>query len=158
MVDKFNTAWQIVRLRAQQIKDYETKLNFVLLYLYAHPNRHNYGRVHNWLVMTAAGYKDQKIKKVFCSQAKEIEVSKQLYSSETDNDCSLKELSNNFLKQLYSNLKKRKYNFQFKSVPEAHTRYLGELEAELNQRGINKMLLKEAQKKFIPSGRTNGFK
>ena len=56
---KFNPLWQLARVKARKISNYKQKLEYVLKYLDDNPNVHDFSRVHNWLVMTAAGYKNK---------------------------------------------------------------------------------------------------
>lgn len=134
-VDKFNISWQIVRTDARDIKDVDSKISFVLRFLKDHPNKHNYGRVHNWLRMTKLGYKSEPEKaNKFEDALDRIENTKEKYSSEEDPGADLDKISDEKLKKVYNDLKKRKYGFQIKTVPKAHTEFLSKLEKEIETR------------------------
>ena len=134
-VDKFNISWQIVRTDARDIKDVDDKISFVLRFLNDHPNKHNYGRVHNWLRMTKLGYKSEPEKaNKFEHTLDKIENHKEKYSSEEDPGSDLDTISDEKLKKVYNDLKKRKYGFQIKTVPKAHTEFLSKLEKEIESR------------------------
>ena len=134
-VNKFNIPWQLVRTEARDIKDVSKKISSVIQFLKDHPNKHNYGRVHNWLRMTKLGYKSQPTEtKKFDDALEAIENKKENYSSEEDYEIDIKELSDDKLQKVYKDLKKRKYGFQIKTVPKAHTEFLSKLEREIEKR------------------------
>jgi hypothetical protein len=134
-VNKFNISWQLVRTEARDIKDVSEKISFVLKFLKDHPNKHNYGRVHNWLRMTKLGYKSQPKEALKFDNALEtLDNKKENYSSEEDYEVDLKDLSNEKIKKVYKDLKKRKYGFQIKTIPKAHTAFLSKLEKEIAER------------------------
>ena len=134
-VNKFNIPWQLVRTEARDIKDVSKKISSVIQFLKDHPNKHNYGRVHNWLRMTKLGYKSQPSEaKKFDDALEAIENKKENYSSEEDYEIDIKELSDDKLQKVYKDLKKRKYGFQIKTVPKAHTEFLSKLEREIEKR------------------------
>jgi len=121
-VDKFNISWQIVRTDARDIKDVSEKISFVLRFLKDHPNKHNFGRVHNWLRMTKLGYKSQPHEASKFDKALEtLQKKEENYSSDEDYEIDIKDLSDSKLQKVYKDLKKRKYGFQIKTVPKAHT-------------------------------------
>jgi hypothetical protein len=97
-VNKFNISWQLVRTEARDIKDVSEKISFVLRFLKDHPNKHNYGRVHNWLRMTKLGYKSQpKEASKFDNALETLDKKKENYSSEEDYEADLKDLSDDML-------------------------------------------------------------
>jgi len=134
--NKFNISWQIVRVNARKIKDVKEKIYYVLNFLKENPNKHNYDRVHNWLSMTKLGYKsNSEAMEVFDSVIDNIEHHKNdRFSSEEDSPNDLETISTDDLEKVYKDLKQRKYGFQYKTVPVAHTKFLNELEKELNKR------------------------
>jgi hypothetical protein len=135
-VDKFDINWQIVRTDARDIKDVSQKISHVMHFLNDNPTKENYGRVHNWLRMTKLGYKSEPEKaQEFEHALDKIENNKDKYSSEGSKG-DISSISDDKLKKVYKDLKKRKYGFQIKTVPKAHTNFLGELEKELEKRRI----------------------
>jgi hypothetical protein len=137
-VNKFNPAWQIVRTEARDIKDVDKKISFVLNFLNRESNKHNYGRVHNWLRMTKLGYKSEPDKaEKFDKALDKIESNKEKYSSEEDTNADVSSMSDSNLKKVYNDLKKRKYGFQIKTVPKAHTQFLNQLEREIEKRKLS---------------------
>lgn len=136
-VNKFNISWQLVRTEARDIKDVSKKISFVLRFLKDHPNKHNYGRVHNWLRMTKLGYKSQpqEVSK-FDNALETLDKKKENYSSDEDYETDIKDLSDDKLQKVYKDLKKRKYGFQIKTVPKAHTAFLNKLEKEIEKRNL----------------------
>ena len=136
-VNKFDIGWQVVRTDARDLKDVPEKISFVLQFLNSHPTKENYGRVHNWLRMTKLGYKSEPEKaQKFENALDQIENNKEKYSSEGSSEGDLSSISNDKLKKVYKDLKKRKYGFQIKTVPKAHTEFLNKLETELGKRRI----------------------
>ena len=134
-VNKFNISWQIVRTDARDIKDVDDKISFILRFLNDHPNKHNYGRVHNWLRMTKLGYKSEPEKaNKFEDALDKIENKKEKYFSEEDPGSDLESIGKDSLEKVYKDLKKRKYGFQIKTVPKAHTEFLSKLENEIERR------------------------
>lgn len=136
-VNKFNIPWQLVRTEARDIKNVSEKISYVIRFLKDHPNKYNYGRVHNWLRMTKLGYKSQPQEaKKFDDAIEAIENKKENYSSEEDYETDIKDLSDDKLQKVYKDLKKRKYGFQIKTVPKAHTEFLSKLEKEIEKRDL----------------------
>jgi len=131
--NKFNILWQIVRTKARKIKDPEQKIKYVLDFLFAHKNVHNKDRVENWLRMTAVSYKEPAVREMFQQALSEVDA-KEYDTVDTDKD--LKDVSTNDLLLVYNDLKKRKYGFQFKAVPIAHTIFMTQLEEELKKRNL----------------------
>lgn len=130
MVNKFNIHWQIVRVKARAIKDVDSKIIYVLGFLTHNKNKHNYERVSNWLKMTGVAYTGGNRDK-FEYALSEIKKVSQEYQSDVDNDNILSSVSEADLRMVYKDLSTRKYNFQFKSVPKAHTEFMEKLEKEL---------------------------
>lgn len=131
--DKFNIQWQIVRTDARAIKDPGKKIQFVLSFLNKHKNIHNYGRVHNWLKMTGVAYKGD-VRKKFEDAVAKLEKRHGEFSSTQDTDGNLSKMTTAQLQKVYKDLSKRKYGFQYKNVPKAHTEFMGRLKAELDKR------------------------
>lgn len=131
--DKFNIQWQIVRTDARAIKDPAKKIQFVLNFLNKHKNIHNYGRVHNWLKMTGVAYKGD-VRGKFEDAVAKLEKRHGEFSSTQDTDGNLSKMTTAELQKVYKDLSKRKYGFQYKNVPKAHTEFLGRLKAELDKR------------------------
>jgi len=131
--DKFNIQWQLARTQARDIKDVDKKISFVLSYLNKNKNIHNYGRVHNWLKMTGVAYKGDQREK-FMDAVKSLEANKNKYSSTEDTGNDISKMSTAELQKVYKDLSKRKYGFQIKTVPKAHTDFLAALKKELETR------------------------
>jgi len=131
-VNKFDFGWQLVRTEAKKIKDINQKIGYVLNFLESNPSPENWGRVHNWLRMTKLGYKEAD-RKYFDTALEKIETSRGNYN-ETDTETDLEKIPTDQLRKVYTDLKKRKYGFQFKTVPVAHTEFLHKLEQEIKKR------------------------
>lgn len=132
-VNKFNIHWQIVRTNARTIKDINNKIDYVLGFLNANKNIHNYGRVLNWLRMTKLGY-PEKDRKIFENSIIALEKNKNAYNNISDDDNDLSKISTLDLKKVYNDLSKRKYGFQYKTVPKEHIEFLDQLKKELDTR------------------------
>lgn len=132
-VNKFNIKWQIARVNARDIKDVDDKINHVMNFLDSNKNAHNYGRVHNWVKMTGVAYKGDDRKK-FEDTLDSMEKNREKYSSSEDNDGDLKKIPTEDLRKVHKDLSKRKYGFQYKSVPKAHTDFMNQLDNELKSR------------------------
>lgn len=131
--NKFNIHWQIVRTQARDIKDPDAKIKHVMNHLNSNKNIHNFGRVHNWLKMTGVAYKgDDRAKFERATDA--LEKRKNEFSSPEDTGNDLSKVSKEDLQKVHKDLSKRKYGFQYKSVPKAHTDFMGQLKAELDKR------------------------
>ena len=130
--NKFNIHWQIVRTNARDIKDVDDKISYVIKFLNKNKNIHNYGRVHNWLKMTGVAYKGEKREK-FVEILSEVEYNKEEYASKEDMSNDLNSIPKEDLEKVYKDLSKRKYGFQYKSVPKAHTEFLNKLEEVLDK-------------------------
>lgn len=131
--NKFNIHWQLVRTQARDIKDPDEKINHVMKHLNGNKNVHNYGRVHNWLKMTGVAYKGDDRKK-FEDATRALEKRQHEFSSTDDTANDLSKVSKEDLEKVHKDLSKRKYGFQYKSVPKAHTEFMGHLKAELDKR------------------------
>ena len=123
-VNKFNIEWQMVRVRARAIKDVESKVAFVLDWIGENYNDNNVDRVNNWLKMTSYAYKDRS--------AFDVKLEKLGISEDSNNDLS--KVSTSDLQMVFKDLSKRKYGFQYKSVPKAHTEFMIKLSEELESR------------------------
>lgn len=131
--NKFNIKWQIVRTDARDIKDPGKKLSFVLNFLKQNPNKQNYDRVLNWVKMTGVAYKgDDRAK--FEKEYDDLKTKSDDYDREESDDNDLSKISTSELKKVYNDLSKRKYGFQYKSVPKDHTQFMAALEKELKTR------------------------
>jgi hypothetical protein len=131
--NKFNIHWQIVRTQARDIKDPDAKIKHVMNHLNSNKNIHNFGRVHNWLKMTGVAYKgDDRAK--FEQATGALEKRKSEFSSSEDNGNDLSKVSTADLQKVHRDLSKRKYGFQYKTVPKAHTDFMDQLKAELDKR------------------------
>ena len=134
-VNKFNIGWQAVRTEARSIKDVNEKIKFVLDFLNNHPNIYNYERVMNWIKMTGVAYPDKsESRNAFKITEHQLRNNRQNYSSEEDDSEDLSKISTDTLRMVLDDLKKRKYGFQFKQVPPAHTAFVERLEQELSTR------------------------
>lgn len=131
--NKFNIHWQIVRTQARDIKDPDAKIKHVMNHLNSNKNIHNFGRVHNWLKMTGVAYKGEDRAK-FERATDALEKRKDEFSSTEDTGNDLSKVSKEDLQKVHKDLSKRKYGFQYKSVPKAHTDFMGQLKAELDKR------------------------
>lgn len=131
--NKFNIHWQIVRTQARDIKDPDAKIKHVMNHLNSNKNIHNFGRVHNWLKMTGVAYKgDDRSKFEHATGA--LEKRKSEFSSSEDNGNDLSKVSKEDLQKVHKDLSKRKYGFQYKTVPKAHTDFMDQLKSELDKR------------------------
>ena len=135
MSSKFDIQWQIVRTQARDIKDPEKKVDFVLEFLFDHPNIPNKERVLNWLRMTSVAYPDPETKEIFKDAQDYIRENSQKFTR-GDNTTKISDVSDKDLLMVYKDLSKRKYGFQFKKVPEAHTQFMKRLEVEMGKRGL----------------------
>lgn len=131
---KFNISWQLVRVAAKGIKDPSLKLSFVRSFLKRHPNVHNYVRVLNWIKMTALGYKNTSPIEaaLYDTEARLLVSNKEKYAAEADMPNDFSKVSREDLQMVYDDLLKRKYGFQFKSIPQAHTDFLEQLKQYLD--------------------------
>jgi len=130
---KFNSLWQLTRVKARQMRNYKEKLAYVLNYLENNPNIHDYARVHNWLVMTAAGYKNKMPEAAieFIKAADKISANKDLYNLPKDNGYEISDLTFEELQMVLNDLEGRKYGFQFKKTPKAHIEFVDALKKQI---------------------------
>lgn len=128
--NKFNIHWQLARTQVRKLKDVDAKIRFVMNFLDRHKNIHNYGRVHNWLKMTGVAYKGDQREK-FEDAVARLEANKSKYASVDDNENDFSKVSKDDLKSVYKDLSKRKYGFQYKSVPKAHIDFMDRLKKAL---------------------------
>jgi len=131
--NKFDIKWQIVRTDARDIKDPSKKLSFVLNFLEKNPSKQNYDRVANWVKMTGVSYKGNDREK-FEKAHDKLKQDKEEYKESNDEDNDLSKINTSELQKVYKDLSKRKYGFQFKSVPKAHTEFINAVEKELKSR------------------------
>ena len=132
-VNKFNIHWQIVRVKARSKKNICEKIKYVMDFYEENKNYHNYKRVLNWLQMTALGYKNRWDRVLFSEAASKIssDVSEVVgWYIDIENDLS--KVAKEDLIKVYKDLAKRKYGFQFKSIPKGHSIFLNELEEHIN--------------------------
>lgn len=134
-VNKFNIHWQIVRADAKSIKKVDEKIKFIINFLNSNKNIHNYERVLNWLKMTSLSYENNN-RVIFNNCIHNIENNYNEYQSCVDNVNNLEDISTNDLLKVFKDLSKRKYNFQFKSVPKDHTNFMDNLNNEIAKRKI----------------------
>lgn len=120
---KFNIHWQLVRVNARKLKDVATKAAYVVGWYNDNMNAHNYNRVHNWLLMTAYAYKDEK-RAYLNKQAEDLVES----LSMTDLTNNLNDVSMDDAVRVYKDLSKRKGDFIYKGLPKAHIEFMLELE------------------------------
>lgn len=147
-VNKFNTLWQVARLKAKENKDVDSKINIVRENLFDNPSPENYGRVFNWTQMTKLGYKNSSLESVkkFEDFLDYLEVNKHKFS-EKDKDMDLKDLSEIVFIKLYQDLAGRKNNFHHKGKrPVSMSQYLSEMEEVAEERGIDLKNKKKPQK------------
>lgn len=130
--NKFNIYWQIVRVKARDIKDVHAKLKYVLDFLNKHKNIHNYERVLNWVQMTGVAYKGEQ-RKAFEDAAAKLKENKDAYSSSEDLDNDLSKVDRSEVEKVYADLSKRKYGFQYKTVPKAHVEFMEKLKSHLGK-------------------------
>mgnify|MGYP003630828843 CR=1 FL=1 len=129
MVNKFNIRWQLVRVKAKKIKDVENKIEFVLNFLKKNNSKENFGRIINWLKMARLGYKDTNKRQL-------LDLAEKIKCDVRDkvNDLSL--IISDDLLMVYRDLNKRKYGFQYKSIPKSHIEFVTKLKAELIKREV----------------------
>jgi hypothetical protein len=131
-VNKFNIHWQIVRVDARAIKEVHAKIAFVLKFLNAHKNIHNYERAVNWLKMTGVAYKGEQ-RTAFEEAVAKLEAAKAKYSATEDTENDLDKVSDEDIKKVYKDLSTRKYGFQYKTVPKDHTDFMAKLKKRMEK-------------------------
>lgn len=133
-VNKFSIGWQLTRVQAKKFKDPDEKISHVLKFLKTNPTQENHGRVLNWMRMTGLGYKDD-VRAKFNKHADHLANTKDKYTSrEKTGSDNLSGVSDKDLEAVHKDLKNRKYGFQFKSTPKAHTEYVKKLGSEIEKR------------------------
>ena len=133
-VNKFSMPWQLTRVQARELKDPNQKISHVMGFLKKHPTAENHGRVLNWMRMTGLGYKGE-VRNIFNKHADHLAANKDQYSHhEKDESDDLSHVSDKDLQAVHKDLKNRKYGFQIKTVPKAHTEYVKRLGSELEAR------------------------
>jgi hypothetical protein len=133
-VNKFSMPWQLTRVQAREMKDPHQKISHVMGFLKKHPTAENHGRVLNWMRMTGLGYKGE-VRAMFNKHADHLAASKDKYTSHEHHDSDdLSHVSDKDLEKVHKDLKARKYGFQIKTVPKAHTAYVNKLAAEIEKR------------------------
>jgi hypothetical protein len=133
-VNKFNIHWQLVRVQAKKMKEPDEKISHVLGFLKKHPTKENHGRVLNWMRMTGLGYSGPT-RSMFNKHADHLASTKDKYTSSEHKDSGdLSGVSDKDLEAVHKDLKNRKYGFQFKSTPKAHTEYVKRLGSEIESR------------------------
>lgn len=135
MSNKFNFAWQLVRVQARKIKEVGEKIEHVMDYLRRYPNVHNYDRILNWLKMAKLGYKGSTYAaNAFNKAIKQLEDNKEMFNSPEDNESNLVDAHTEDIQAVLDDLSKRKYDFQYNETPKAHTEFVAQLEKELARR------------------------
>jgi len=124
--NKFNIHWQIVRTNARDIKDVDKKIQYVIRFLNANKNIHNYERVMNWLKMTAVAYKGSQREK-FIDVIEDIESQSSKYTNTKDMDNDFSKVPREDVEKVFKDLSKRKYGFQYKTAPKAHNDFMASL-------------------------------
>lgn len=132
-VNKFNIYWQVVRTKVRDIKDVDAKIKYVMDFLNKHKNVHNYGRVHNWIKMTGVAYKGEQ-RQAFEDALAALEKNQSKYNEGQDLENDLSKVDRGELELVYKDLSKRKYGFQYKTVPKAHIEFMDALKTELDRR------------------------
>ena len=133
--NKFNIHWQVVRVKARGIRDLKARIYYVAGFLVRWPNTHNYDRVHNWLRMTALGFRGEK-RALFQRAANHLQRQRLGFSDERDMDNGLAPIPTGDLKIVFEDLRRRRYRFQFRRPPAAHGRFVQRLETEFRRRGV----------------------
>ena len=132
VVNKYHPAWQIIRVKARLEKDPALKLMSVQDWFDNNPSVQNYERVHNWIKMTAMGYRDET-KEMFLRSLVELEAIKDQCKLVVEDDWMLGLYDTDDLRLVYKDLLKRKYGFQFKKVPLSHTLFMARLSEYLDE-------------------------
>lgn len=127
---KFNAAWQLQRTKAKLIKNVDQKILFVCSYFFQNKTVQDKQRVLNWLNMTKVAYKENMVRCKFDVALNEV---KQVCVVQDDNTYTLDDLTIEEVKQVYDDLKKRTYNFQFKKVPKDHIKFMELLERRIDE-------------------------
>lgn len=129
-VNKFNANWQLVRVKVKNISNIKEKIDIVKNYLDSNKNIYDKERVLNWTKTIKMSYKDD-FKKMLLDDF--INYINTLNYTIEDNKSSLKDLTLDDINLIYNDLRKRKYNFQFKKIPKAHIDFIIEIEIEIEK-------------------------
>lgn len=133
MTNKFNTAWQLVRVDARAIKDPILKLATVAEFLQKNPNFANYERVLNWIQMTGVAYKGDT-RALYEKAAESLKAMRHAYVGVEESEADdFARFARTDLERIYKDLQSRKYGFQFNKVPKQHVEYVVRLKAYLDQ-------------------------
>lgn len=129
-VNKYDLAWQIVRMTARKEKRVERKIRIVTQFFMKNKSAQNAARVLNWAHMTKLGYRGEYAHK-FIS----LEVAIRAYAITAPlvaecNDFNL--YPKETLRALLKDLKGRKWSFQFKQAPKDHIEFVRQLEEAIN--------------------------
>jgi len=138
-VNKFNTLWQVARLKAKDLKDVDAKISLVKKCLLDNPSPENFGRVSNWTSMTKLGYKNSSLESVrkFEDFLDYLENNKNDFTAE-DKDMNLEDLPEDIYIRLYQDLKGRKNNLHHGGKrPVSMSQYLAEMEKIAAKRDID---------------------
>jgi len=157
MTNKFDILWQIMRTKAKVIKDPQKKIDYIMSFLMNFPNAHNKDRVKNWLKMTSVAYSDLLVRSHFNTALNSIEENPEMFRSVNDNETKMEDISNEDLMDVYNDLKKRKYGFQFKKVPVAHTEFMKQLEKEINKRNMKLSKFNTLYEEILKGGKADGM-
>lgn len=134
-MNKFNIYWQIVRVNARSLKEVSEKIDYVKSFIIKHPNIFNFDRIMNWSKMTKVAYPKNSVEQsLFNNFIHYLEQNQEEFEDPNDMDNDLSKVSTKNLKMVYTDLKKRKYGFQFKSAPKDHVKFIKDLEDELKLR------------------------
>lgn len=136
-VNKFSMPWQLTRVQAKEMKDPHQKVSHVMSFLKKHPTKENHGRVLNWMRMTGLGYKGET-RAMFNKHADHLADTKDHYTHGEKGGEDLSNVSDKDLEKVHKDLKNRKYGFQIKTVPKAHTDYVNKLGSEIEKRKSDK--------------------
>tara|TARA_R110000803_G_scaffold105722_1_gene173916 strand:+ start:697 stop:957 length:261 start_codon:yes stop_codon:yes gene_type:complete len=83
--------------------------------------------------MTGVAYKDED-RLIFLDEIDYLVLNAAKYNRSADSPNDLTAVSDADLLMVYKDLSKRKYGFQFKSTPKAHTEFMTALEREIESR------------------------
>ena len=133
MSNKWDIQWQITRVNARLVKDYDDKFEFVIEWFKDNPTETYYKNVKNWIRMTSMGYK--KSPDIWLNDIEEYVTENGLMSDSRYTPQTLSQTPDFLLERVYKDLSKRKYNFQFKGrIPKGHIEFVESLEEELSKR------------------------
>lgn len=133
-VNKFNIHWQIVRMKAKNIKDVSAKLKYVYDFLEDYKNIHNYWRVYNWAKMSSYAFKDRAIKQLYYEFLILLHINRWLYEkNELDSTQDFDDYSVEDILALKKDLNGRKYNFFYNGMPKDHKNFMMLLDSHLEE-------------------------